>query len=134
LILGGGDDEVPDAEAEKRIAAAFEETRTESEVLGRLDEYAAASPAESRLARAAAVRRLSAPSLERQTEHTLLRFAPLLEPNPRAMKRFINAYGVERALQIRRPCAQGPLTTAAGEGARAGAPRSAEPPRPRRRF
>jgi hypothetical protein len=34
------------------------------------------------------------------TEHTLSRFAPLLEPNPRAMKRLVNAYGVERALQI----------------------------------
>src|SRR5262249_29146548 len=32
-------------------------------------------------------------------EHRLQRFAPLLEPNPRAMKRFVNDYSILRAVR-----------------------------------
>jgi len=46
------------------------------------------------------VRQLASPTLQRHIEHTLTPLAPLLEPNPRAMKRLVNAYGVERAVQI----------------------------------
>lgn len=49
-----------------------------------------------------AVRRLSDPDVERRTQHTLQDFAPLLERNPRAMKRLVNAYGVNRATDILR--------------------------------
>jgi hypothetical protein len=65
-----------------------------------LDRVSQGSAARRRAARAVAVRKLSTPELVQATEHTLARFAPLLEPNPRAMKRLVNAYGVERALQI----------------------------------
>jgi hypothetical protein len=45
----------------------------------------------------AAVRRLNAPELERHEGETLLdEFAPLVENNPRSMKRLMNAYGIER--------------------------------------
>jgi hypothetical protein len=46
------------------------------------------------------VDKLAEPQLEHATEHALRKFAPLLEPNPRAMKRFVNAFGLARALQI----------------------------------
>jgi hypothetical protein len=101
LIFGGakGVDE-GQAELEQRIQAEFEHAGSEEEIFAALDRLGEGSPAERRAARTVAVRRLSAPELERATEHTLARFARLLEPNPRAMKRLVNAYGVERALQI----------------------------------
>jgi hypothetical protein len=78
----------------------FAKLRTEESIFSHLDNHAASSPEVQRMARAAAVRQLGTPALQRHTEHTLIRFAPLLESNPRAMKRLVNAYGVERALQI----------------------------------
>lgn len=50
---------------------------------------------------AGAVRRFNAAAIEQQTETLLSRFAPLLESNPRSMKRLVNAYGFERDLLIR---------------------------------
>ncbi|MDQ3850836.1 MAG: P-loop NTPase fold protein [Actinomycetota bacterium] len=47
-----------------------------------------------------AIQKLAEPEIEHATEHALRRFAPLLEPNPRVMKRFINAYWIARALQL----------------------------------
>jgi hypothetical protein len=48
--------------------------------------------------REAAVVRLARADVDAWTEHTLKPFAPLLEPNPRAMKRLVNAYGIQRAI------------------------------------
>jgi hypothetical protein len=47
----------------------------------------------------AAVEILSTPAVAATTEHHLQRFGPLLEPNPRAMKRFVNDYGMLRAVR-----------------------------------
>ncbi len=44
----------------------------------------------------AAVRRLNAPDMQEQLEELLREFAPLIENNPRSMKRLMNAYGIER--------------------------------------
>jgi hypothetical protein len=99
LTPGGSDEAAVAAETLAAIHDAFAERDTERAVYEELDQWDQ-SPVEQRLARAAAVRRLSSPELEEHTEHTLTRFAPLLEPNPRAMKRLLNAYGVERAVQI----------------------------------
>ncbi len=49
----------------------------------------------------AVVRRLNAPDMQEQLERLLSEFTPLLENNPRAMKRLINAYGVERDRLLR---------------------------------
>jgi len=50
----------------------------------------------------AAVRRLNAPEVEAaQLEQLLRQFAPLLEGNPRSMKRLMNAYGIERDRLVR---------------------------------
>jgi hypothetical protein len=88
------------AELERELALEFENAQTEEDTFAVLDRVSQGSPARRRAARAVAVRKLSTPELVQATEHTLARFAPLLEPNPRAMKRLVNAYGVERALQI----------------------------------
>ncbi len=77
---------------------------TEDEILGALDRDWGETAEENRARRAAAVRRLASPTLQRHVEHTLTPLAPLLEPNPRAMKRLVNAYGVERAVQILEGC------------------------------
>ena len=87
-------------ELERELALEFENAQTEEETFAVLDRVSQGSAARRRAARAVAVRKLSTPELVQATEHTLARFAPLLEPNPRAMKRLVNAYGVERALQI----------------------------------
>jgi hypothetical protein len=80
-----------------RDAASEEELLNEVGRLARPD----VSPAYRRAFQQEAVRRLSAPDLTRQAErHTLRDFARLLEPNPRAMKRLVNAYGMLRAIDI----------------------------------
>jgi hypothetical protein len=48
----------------------------------------------------AAVERLAEEDIERNTEHVLQKFSRLLEPNPRAMKIFVNGYGVELASRL----------------------------------
>jgi hypothetical protein len=54
---------------------------------------------EARRALAAeAVAKLTAREVEAATEHALEKFAPLLDPNPRAMKRFVNAFGIARVV------------------------------------
>ena len=44
--------------------------------------------------------RLADQDVETYTEHLLKPFTPLLEPNPRSMKRLVNAYGIARAIDI----------------------------------
>jgi hypothetical protein len=46
------------------------------------------------------VERMSEPELFEISEHALQKFAPLLDGNPRSMKRFINTYSVLRATRI----------------------------------
>jgi hypothetical protein len=53
---------------------------------------------EQRAIREAAVLKMASPGILERTEHVLKPFASLLEPNPRAMKRLVNAYSVNRAL------------------------------------
>lgn len=47
-----------------------------------------------------AVVRLASKDIELSTEHALKPYLPLLEPNPRALKRMVNAYGVRRAIDV----------------------------------
>jgi hypothetical protein len=61
----------------------------------------AALPATKRAAvREALVVRASAVDVVRETEYLLAGFHHLLEPNPRAMKRIVNAYGFEAKLEL----------------------------------
>ncbi len=47
--------------------------------------------------RAAAAKRIASQPAASETEHRLRRYVNMLEPNPRAMKRLINAYGMHQA-------------------------------------
>ncbi len=80
------------AEEQVRDVVSMEEVDRHVEEARRSgDEQAAQAISE-----AGAVRIASA-EVEQETEHRLLRFASLLEPNPRAMKRLVNAYGMNQA-------------------------------------
>jgi hypothetical protein len=50
--------------------------------------------------REAAVVRFAQDDVTEETERMLADFGPLLEPNPRAMKRLVNAFGVQRDMAI----------------------------------
>ena len=67
------------------------ESRSQGEVLEVLEEAPEAAQPELR---AAAVEQLATQAVSEETEHELQKFAGLLEPNPRSMKRFVNAYSV----------------------------------------
>lgn len=47
-----------------------------------------------------AVQLMATPKAQAQTEHVLKPFAGLLEPNPRAMKRLVNAYGIQQVIAL----------------------------------
>ncbi|HET8862484.1 MAG TPA: P-loop NTPase fold protein [Solirubrobacterales bacterium] len=81
-------------------ADAFAELSTQEEVESQAQSLLAAGM-EPEDVYAGAVRRFNAAEIEQQTETLLTKFAPLLESNPRSMKRLVNAYGFERDLLVR---------------------------------
>ena len=88
-----------DAELEQRAERELAAIGTEESIVQELDKHMDSSD-ESQAFRRAAVVRLASPEVQSKTEHALLPFSSLLEPNPRAMKRFVNTYGVQRAVAI----------------------------------
>ena len=54
-------------------------------------------PMQEQAMRTAAAKQITSSEAQRVTEHRLQRFADLLEPNPRSMKRLVNAYGLHQA-------------------------------------
>jgi hypothetical protein len=89
------------SEAHKR----FQGLTTREDIDAELRDRTPETPLEQQAAAEAAVLRLAEPELEEETEHMLQAFVPLLEPNPRAMKRLINAYGIASAVEILRDAA-----------------------------
>jgi hypothetical protein len=77
--------------ADSDAISRVDQSTTQSEILAAVGR---ASPADRAAAVAAAVDRLSDRRVEIATEHELEKFAVLLAPNPRSMKRFINAYSM----------------------------------------
>ncbi len=51
-----------------------------------------------------AAKRIMKPAARKETEHLLQPFVDLLEPNPRAMKRFVNAYALRKAIALLGDC------------------------------
>jgi KAP family P-loop domain/WD domain, G-beta repeat len=92
-----------------RVRTEVSRSRSEAEVVKALQ---AASPAARELVADVAVKQLALPSLQADMEHALQRFAPLLSPNPRSMKRFVNAYGILRAVRTLEGVAVGSDTLA----------------------
>ena len=97
-LLGTGPPD-PDAEA----AATTVRTRAasaESEEELRAAVSTAGTPEEEAAAIEEALIRAQSASISQDTEHRLQNFDPLLEPNPRAMKRLVNAYGLARDVEL----------------------------------
>ena len=84
-------------DARKKASDRLRTLQTESDILREVDE-AETEPVLKRALIEEAVIRFAAPDVQARTEHALRSFAPLLESNPRAMKRFVNAYGIQRSL------------------------------------
>ena len=83
--------------ARQRFAAARSPDEVEQALAG-----FEGSPGEYGALAQAGLERLAAPEMRLKTEHALQSLEPLLERNPRAMKRLVNAYDVQRALLIQR--------------------------------
>jgi hypothetical protein len=90
----------PDAPEAPLAADAFSEASSEQEVRERARELRGEGKSAEAIQRAA-VRRLNAPELQATLEDVLSEYADLLENNPRAMKRLLNAYGIERDRLLR---------------------------------
>ena len=61
------------------------------------------SPAHAAIAGARGFQRMQSKELVGEREHFLAGYADLLEANPRAMKRLLNAYGFRRGFDIQSP-------------------------------
>jgi hypothetical protein len=81
------------------LLQAFKQARSERELL-ELARAESSDPNVARAAREAVVERLFGADFEAGTTAFLESFAPLLEPNPRAMKRLVNSYAVQRDLAV----------------------------------
>jgi hypothetical protein len=80
----------------------FGDAATQEEVFARLASKDAGEedPLRLQVRREVAVEKLGTAKLEESTEYFLSPFAPLLDPNPRSMKRFVNAYALQRDLAV----------------------------------
>jgi KAP family P-loop domain len=86
-----------DKAEEQEVRDRLAQSVTGAEVVETLRQ---ASPAVRDLVAGKAVERLTAPEVAAATEHSLQRFRPLLQSNPRSMKRFVNAYGARRDVRV----------------------------------
>jgi hypothetical protein len=82
-----------------KARVALKNTRSEDDVLEEFSRHEK-DPAFQQVFIEEAMARLASPEVVEHTEHVLEDFGDLLEPNPRAMKRFVNAYRVNRALDM----------------------------------
>lgn len=84
--------------AREKARQVMAETENEAGILAEISRSRNHSFSEQRAIREEAVKRLAAPEILERTEHVLKPLASLLDPNPRAMKRLVNAYSANRAL------------------------------------
>ena len=82
-----------------KVAMEFKNDQTETQVLERLKE-GSGDILEDEIRKGAAVRQLANQKVVESTEYFLKPFAPLTEPNPRAMKRLVNAYTLLRDMAV----------------------------------
>nr|WP_052305152.1 P-loop NTPase fold protein [Stackebrandtia nassauensis] len=96
-LLGGRPEDAPQLqETQAATSKRIEDSASEAEVLDALK----GSPQQVRqnLAPQAAMK-LAQPEVEAVTEHSLEKFAPLVQANPRGVKRFLNTYSILRTLR-----------------------------------
>jgi hypothetical protein len=100
-LIGIGTDRQREELARARAQAVADLTgRSEGSVLAAVAASAGLGVAEQQAIREAAVARLATPEVMARTEHSLRPFADLLEQNPRAMKRLVNAFSANRAIAL----------------------------------
>jgi hypothetical protein len=87
---------------EQREAAEelFEQYGTPGEILDALRRAEDERRIDTQELRRAAALQLETRAVEESTRHTLDDFSQLLEDNPRAMKKLVNAYGIQRHMQV----------------------------------
>ncbi|HEV7672361.1 MAG TPA: P-loop NTPase fold protein [Thermoanaerobaculia bacterium] len=91
------------AQLEREARTEFASAASEQQVISRLEKPASDSrpdPVRENVRRQVAVERLANAEVEQSVTYFLQPFAPLLEPNPRSMKRFLNTYAIQRDLAI----------------------------------
>lgn len=101
-LLKADEDTAPDdlKAAAKAAEEDLAKVTTEAEVIAKNDAFKG-TPAEKAVYAAASLKVLHRPELARERQkHILLNYADHLEPNPRAMKRLLNAYGFRRGYDI----------------------------------
>jgi hypothetical protein len=89
----------PEGTIREEINARIEAADTEAKVADIIEEYRD-HPVGASIAAAKGFRRLHSAPLIREREHFLAGYQHLIEPNPRAMKRLLNAYGFRRGFDI----------------------------------
>jgi len=87
-------------EEQSRAELAVKDVRTLQEGDRKIAEASAQGPVAEQAMRAAVAKQITSPEAMQETEHRLQPFAHLLEANPRAMKRLVNAYGLYQAAHI----------------------------------
>jgi preprotein translocase subunit SecG len=87
-------------EARQAAKKDFAGASSQEEIIDQLKSRTVDDPIQDQARREVAIRYSASRKVEASTEYYLGKFAHLLEPNPRAMKRLVTAYGVYRALAI----------------------------------
>jgi KAP-like P-loop domain-containing protein len=87
-------------EDRRRAEALFERLGKDAEILAELRKAEKDTTLDQHELRRAAALQLGTLAVQVTTRHALDDFAPLLEDNPRAMKKLVNAYGLQRDLQV----------------------------------
>lgn len=100
LLIQSDEDETAAGLSDPAARETIRNAKSEAEILRVVEDTEERSFGEQQSIRQDAVERLAAPELIERTEHVLQPLAPLLEPNPRGMKRLVNAYSVNRALAM----------------------------------
>lgn len=84
----------------KALDTAKNEGAYTYETLQKLIDKVHSDPVQEQAMRAAAAEQITSPEASKRTEHRLQKFEHLLEPNPRSMKRLVNAFGLHQATQL----------------------------------
>lgn len=98
-VEGAADATKADKERQMRARADLEGSANDTEILERVASLGGDDYLYQFALRGEAAKMMADPTISAVREHELREFEDLLDPNPRAMKRFINAYGIERGLR-----------------------------------
>jgi len=86
----------------KQATEKIQDLKTEEDIMVEIQKHKE-NPYEEQALREAAIIQLASPEIEMHIEeHILSDFAHLVEANPRGMKRLVNAYSIQRAMDIYR--------------------------------